>query len=49
MSTEQNSREKLVEKARSDYGITNAEALSDTQLKQEMKAIDEQSKPDEAK
>lgn len=39
-----NSREKLVEKARTEYGIVNAENMSNAQLKSEMKALDDQSK-----
>jgi hypothetical protein len=35
-------REELVEKARSQYGVTNASDMSDEQLKQEVKTIEDQ-------
>lgn len=34
----------LQDKARNEYGITNADDMSETQLKAEMKAIDDQPK-----
>jgi len=41
--------EDLVEKARSEYGIVNADQMSESQLKSEMKTIDDQAKePKEA-
>lgn len=38
------SRDELVEKARTQYGIGNADQMSDSQLKDEIKAIDGQPK-----
>lgn len=37
-----------IEDARNNYGITNADEMSDEQLKSEMKAIDDQAKPAKA-
>jgi co-chaperonin GroES (HSP10) len=36
--------EELREKARTEYGIVNADAMSEKQLKAEIKAIDNQAK-----
>lgn len=35
-------REKLVEKARTEYGVVNADQMSNEQLKAEMKLVDDQ-------